>query len=524
MITRRAALAAAAALATPAVAQITTLDLPALPLPVRLDDWVAAGHRREALISWGDRVTFDAPGWDPAAPTPEAAAAQFGWDGRIAGLVVPPQAADGVPRLVLAVTHPEVDPAMAFPGGRDRPAVAAAMQGASLLNLEQQGGRWVVVDGGFQMRRLGAGTLCRITGPAAAALGAGVQGLLGPQGGCVTPWGTLLLTEGDPSIWVARLRDMDPRFRQAEQFGWVTELDPLDPYSVPAKRCAIGRLGAVSVAAMQAEDGRAVLFLTDGRPMGFLWRFVSAGHAREPDALDAGTLSVARAEGEAISWLALPADAALDPEAAANRAGATPFDMPAAVALDPRRPRLLLACRGGTVRSAAQLDPLNPRPGPNPGHVIEITGDLSGERSAARVLFLAGDPAEGGAYGRDQPAGALPRHPATLSVDGRGRLWIGTDCAGRPGASPDGVFACDLDGPGRAVVLPLYAAPRAAGIGGAVPTPEGDALLVMVRAPGAEPGASFDRPATRWPRFDPRMPPRSTLVAIAREGRGAVGG
>src|SRR3712207_8037944 len=38
---------------------------------------------------------------------------------------------------VLAVLHPTVDPLMAWPGGVDRPSVAAAMQGASLLNLEK---------------------------------------------------------------------------------------------------------------------------------------------------------------------------------------------------------------------------------------------------------------------------------------------------------------------------------------------------------------------------------------------------
>ncbi|WP_372622220.1 PhoX family protein [Falsiroseomonas sp.] len=522
-VPRRALLGAAVALAAPpARAQITTLDLAPAALPVRPDDWVAAGHARQVLIRWGDRVTFDAPPWAPRNPTPDAAAAQFGWDGRLASIVVPPMASDGIPRLVACVVHPQVDPAMAWPGGRDRAAVAAAMQGASLLNLERTASGWMVVDGGFQSRRLGADTLCRWSGPAAGT--EAVQGILAPEAGCATPWGSALLAEGDPEPWLARLRDLDPRWRTANRFGWVLELDPLDPQSVPVKRSALGRIGAAAVAATRAADGRAVVFLADGRAMGFVYRFLSAGLAEAPDALDDGQLYAARAEGDAIAWLPLPEGAAVDPASAATLAGASRFDRPAALALDPAGPRLLLACRAGSSRSPDQVEALNPRAGAHPGHVLELAGDLAAERLSARVLFLAGDAGEGGSYGRDQPMAALPRYPATLSVDARGRLWVGTDRAGRPGTAADAVFACDLDGPGRAVLLPAYAAPRGAGIGGAATTPEADALLVLVRAPGAEPGASFDRPTTRWPGFEARTPPRTALVAVAKRGGGAVGG
>ncbi|WP_439549209.1 PhoX family protein [Falsiroseomonas sp.] len=523
MIGRRLLLAAPAALSLPARAQVTTLDLPPTMPPLRPDDWVAPGNRRDVLVRWGDRVTFDAAPWEPRNPTADGVAGQFGWDARLAGILAPPMGADGVARLVVAVVHPEVDPLLAFPGGRDRPAVAAAMSGASLLNLERQSGRWVLVDGGFQSRRLGTSTLCRMGGP--VALGGGVVGLLGPAAGTATPWGTLLLAEQDPASWLARLQDLDPRFRDGRHFGWVAEVDALDPQSVPVKRGALGRIGAQAVAATVTDDGRAVVFLADGRPMGFLYRFVSGAKAMEGEALEAGQLAVARAEGEAITWRPLGEGALMAPALAAEAAGATPFDTPAALAMDPRRQRLLLACRAGTTRGEARVDALNPRPGAHPGQIIEITGDPAGARMAARVLFLAGDASEGGRYGRDMPANsAVPRFPATLAVDARGRCWIGTDRAGRPGSAPDMAFACDLDGPGRAVPLPIHAAPRGGAIGGVAPTPEGDAALVVVRTPGAEPGASFDRPATRWPAFDNRLPPRSALVAITRNAGGAIGG
>jgi hypothetical protein len=118
----------------------------------------------------------------------------------------------------------------------------------------------------------------------------------------------------------------------------------------------------------------------------------------------------------------------------------------------------------------------------------------------------------------------VPRFPATLHVDGRGRLWIGTDRAGRPDPTPDLVFATDLDGPGRGQCYPVYGAPRGAGIGGAVTTPDDAALILAVRRPGAEPGASFERPATRWPAFDARLPPRSTVLVVTRNAGPPVGG
>ena len=89
----------------------------------------------------------------------------------------------------------------------------------------------------------------------------------------------------------------------------------------------------------------------------------------------------------------------------------------------------------------------------------------------------------------------------------------------------DALFACDLEGPGRGLALPLYGAPRGAAIGGAAATPDGgSALLVLVRAPGAAPGASFAAPATRWPDFDDALSPRSALLAITRAAGGPVGG
>lgn len=515
---RRALLAAGALLAAPLG---TARGLAPAVLATRADDWVAPGLDRSVVIRWGDPVLPGAPPFAPDNPDPLAAERQFGWDARLLALVEPPMATDRVPRAVLVVGHPRVDPAQAWPGGRDLPAVAAAMQGASILNLEQRGRRWFVVEGGFQSRRLTGDTLCRLSGPAAGRVGAAVQGLLGLAGGCATPWGTVLLAESGSEAWTDRLRSLAPRFARPEGFGWVAELDVLDPQALPAKRSALGRVEAAGVAAALSADGRAVVFLTDRRALGYVFRFVSAGRAAEADALDSGTLAVARVDQGRLRWLPLPAtaEAALDPRAAASALGATPFEMPDGIVVTARGV-IYLACTG----TPGLLPPPGRRSSAPFGQVLEIEptgGDPAAPTGSVR-LFLQGGDAQAGARGRGPaPETTWPAHPATLTLDGEDLLWIGTDRSGRVGEVPDALFACPLAGPNRGVPLPAYAAPRAAGIGGAVPAPGGETLFVAVRTPGAEEGGG--RPASGWPEFRPGVPPRSTIVGLSRIGGGRPG-
>jgi secreted PhoX family phosphatase len=478
MIARRILFAAPLALAAPA--------LRAQTLTIRQDDLVAAGLRRGAVIRWGDRVTFDAPAWDPARPTAAGAAAQFGWDARILALIPTQTADDGVPRALLVAAHPTVDAAMAFPDGRDRPDVAGAMQGASVLNLARRAGAWTVVDGGFQNRRLTATTLCRL-----GAEGGAVTGVFGVTGGCATPWGSVLLAEGDAAAWRGRLPG-------AEAAGMLTEFDPTDPSSVPVKHAGAGRFGAVDVAAGLAADGRAVVWMVDGRPGGFLYRFLS-DEAAGVRALDAGRLAAARFDAGSLRWLPLPDG---DPLAAARDAGATPLDQPRAVAFDAQRKRLFVATRGG------------------PGQVFEIrpaAGDMAAETGIAEVL-LEGREASPQPVRRGEAAAgapAWPWAPASLGLNRDGALLVGTDRGARPGALPEALYRVPVSGAERGQAVLLLATPVGAAAAGAAVTTDGT-VLAAVAHPGAAPGASWAAPATRWPNLRPDEPPRSMVVTLAR--------
>ncbi|OYV34194.1 MAG: hypothetical protein B7Z81_10395, partial [Acidocella sp. 20-61-6] len=465
MIRRRALLAgvSAAAIAAraaqgQATAQVAAQAVLAPAAPVspqapKRDDTVAQGFQRRVIARWGDAVLANAPPFDPYPLTLAQADTQFPYDGVIAGLVRPPPAEDGIPRRVLVTATPDAPARMVFPAGMDIPAVAGRLQGATVMNLQYLQGRWVTVDGGYQSRRISDGTLCQISGPVAAQIGNTVQGVLAPQTGCITPWGTVLLAEGDAGPWLARLAGVGYGFADptdAPRFGWITELDALQPLSFPIKRTGLGRFARAGVAVAQTADGRAVVFMTQDDPAGMLFRFVSDAPATDGGAFDSGTLSVARIVGDEIEFLPLSGDvpSLVGAAGAAASAGGSAFDGPGGIAIARDGAALYLACRGNPARAAT--DAFNPRAGDDTGHILVFGppgGDLTAKRFAGNLALVAGDPATVPLTQYTPGSNAWLRCPRTLNLDPLGQLWIGTDQGGEVSATADGVFIMQTGGP-----------------------------------------------------------------------------
>jgi len=485
----------------------------------KLDDNVSPGYSRFVLASWGDAVLPDAPPFTPDAPSQAQADTQFPYDAVIAGLVAPPPAQDGIPRLAMALANPDAPPRMVFPGGADVPAVAGKLQGATVLNLQYQG-RWLTVDGGYQSRRITDGTLCQISGPAAAAIGTTVQGLLTPQGGCATPWGTVLFAEGDAGPWLQRLAGAgygyaDPA--DAPRFGWVVELNPLDPLAFPIKRTALGRFARSSVAAALSQDGRPVIFMSQDSHDGFLVRFIAATNATDGSALDSGTLSVAQINDDQINWIKLGTDipTLAGTLGAAAAAGGSPFDSPGGIAIGGGK--IYLACRGNPTRDPVDTNALNPRAGDDNGHILVFhppNGDLTAGTFDGEVAIAAGNPASAAFTQYTPGSNAWFKNPRTLNLDAGGNLWIGTDQRGKISDTADGLFVMQTAGASKYLVNAAYLAPVGAAIGGAAFDGPSKTIFAMVRHPGATPAATFAAPATRWPTLRPDMPPQSTLIGL----------
>ena len=380
----------------------SALGVSAVPLPpappapnpqaAKLDDTVGQAFNRIVVARWGDAVLPDAPAFDPHPLTGAQADTQFPYDAVIAALVSPPRA--GRHRAAGAGGgQPDRAGAMVFPGGVDDPDVAGRLQGVTVVNLQYMNGRWVTVDGGYQSRRLSDGTLCQISGPVAALIGETVQGVLAPQAGCPTPWGNVLLAEGDAGPWLKRLAGVgygyaDPA--QAPRFGWVAELNALDPGAIPVKRTALGRFARAGIAATATPDGRAVIFMSQDGPSGFLFRFIAATAATDGTALDSGTLAVAQIGTSGVTWVDLPATVpalAGAVDAAAN-AGGSVFDAPGGIAVSGDNGAVYLACAGNAARTAP--DALNPRAGDDNGHIVLLTppgGDVTARDFAGTVIW-----------------------------------------------------------------------------------------------------------------------------------------
>ena len=415
--------------------------------------------------------------------------------------------------------------------------------------------------------------------------GTRVLGMLNNCAGGNTPWGTIVTTEENFNAYFAAgaalegpqrefLRrygiaaqgvygwsrfvdrfDVTKEPNEPNRFGWIVEFDPYDPDSVPVKRTALGRFKHEACNHAICPDGRVAFYMGDDERFEFIYRFVTArpwnpgDPAANRDLLDEGTLSVARfmADGR-VQWLPLvfgegpltpangfasQADVVIEARRAGTLLGATPMDRPEDVEVNPATGRVYAMLTNNTARRTEQLDAANPRANNVHGQVIEMippgAGTARVDHAAAEArwaLFLAaGAPGHdaGARYHRATSANGWLSCPDNCAFDSKGRIWIATDGAPEAAGVADGLYAADTSGAGRALTRLFYQAPRGAEVCGPKFTPDDRTLFLAIQHPGEEGGSTYERPSTRWPDFDPAMPPRPSVIAIVRKDGGAIG-
>jgi len=340
---------------------------------------------------------------------------------------------------------------------------------------------------------------------------------------------------------------------EPNRFDWVVEIDPYDPNSVPVKRTALGRFGHEAATSIINKDGRAVVYLGDDDYFEYVYKFVSRGtvntsdRAANKDLLDDGTLHVGRFNADGtLDWLPLvfgqgpltpdngfnsQGDVVLQARKAGDLLGATPMDRPEDFEPNHANGRVYLVLTKNSKRKAEQVNAANTRAKNTTGHILELLPPGEGkdaDHAAAQfkwdVFILAGDPTaadQGAKYGEGASANGWFANPDNIAFDPQGRLWIATDGAPDFGIA-DGLYATEIDGPGRAVPKLMYAVPMNAEMCGPCFSPDGQTLFVAVQHP-AEKSETLEKATTRWPDFDEKVPPRPSVVTITREGGGEVG-
>ena len=279
---------------------------------------VPAGYTAQAIAPWGDPIGIPGamPAWRPDASNSAAdQAVQLGMhhDGmHFYPLADGAHGAEASRRGLLVMNHEYTDDGLLHPGGlaewsAEKVRKAQAAHGVSVVEVALGPDGWQLVRPSRHARRFTASTPFAVGGPAAghplmrtAADPAG-RTVLGTLNNCaagMTPWGTYLSGEENwagyfngpdkpdahQARWGIRKTDFyrwhlhDERFdagkhpNEPNRFGWVVEVDPFDPNSVPKKRTSLG--GGVAGCANGRRTG------TSGRSRHRAWSGTSATHPR----------------------------------------------------------------------------------------------------------------------------------------------------------------------------------------------------------------------------------------------------
>ena len=550
------------------------------------------GYQWQTLISWGDPIL---PGGTP-------------FDKQTRGTAVSQSLAmgdnnDGMSffslgkdRGVMVVNNEYANYEYLFASGKcqslEDTRKAQAAHGISVFEVRKVAGKWKLQAQTPLNRRLTANSEMRLRGPAAGssllktAIDPTGTSVLGTFNNCAngqTPWGTYLTCEENFNGYFGSTDTLpdnaafkrygiaakgagynwhpfDGRFdvsknpNEPNRFGWVVEIDPMDPTSTPIKRTALGRFKHENAEVVVNTDGHVVVYMGDDEKGEHIYKFVSKQKfdsknlANNRHLLDDGILYVARfnaAEGQSAGegeWLELThgkngltvqagfqdqAEVLVHARLAATVVGATTMDRPEWIAAHPTLPQVFVTLTNNSDRGVKANQPLN---GPNPrakniyGQIVRWSphnGDHTSDKFTWDIFVLAGNPAKH----QDAYRGSTNINPDNmfnspdgLAFDRDGRLWIQTD--------GDYSNAKEFEGMGNNQMLcanPLtgdikrfLVGPVACEITGIAFAPDQKTMFVGIQHPGERLIESH------FPQGGDSVP-RSSVISITRRDGGVIG-
>jgi hypothetical protein len=568
-------------------------------VPVSTADRVTVpeGYTAQVIAAWGE----------PAGVA--GASASFKFDGSNSAAEQETQlgmhhdgihyyALSGSTRGLLVMNHEYTDDGLLHADGMKtwnaaKVRKSQAAHGVSVIEVEDKGGRWEIVRPSAWARRITGNTPMAFGGPAAGhallrtaadAQGRRPLGTLNNCGSGITPWGTYLTCEenfigyfsGGDSLsphekrwglrkggWGYRWHEHDERFdatkhpNEPNRFGWIVEIDPMDPSSTPVKRTAMGRAVHEGATVAMTKDGRAVVYSGEDARFEYIYKFVSrdrmkpGGAKANAELLDHGTLYVARFDGDGKGrWIALThgqgplttangfadqGEVLIKTRQASDLLGATKMDRPEWIDIDKQG---WVYCtltnnsnRGGDKQPS--VDAANPRVNNTMGHIIrwKEDGDHDGITFVWNHFVLAGDPANERADAKGNVKGDPFGCPDGLWTDARGVLWIQTDMStsamGKGDLAKLGNNVMLAADPRSGEVRRFLTGPVGCEVTGATTTPDGRTMFINIQHPGESPSERSDpdkpRVNSNWPDQRPDGRPRSATVVIRKNDGGVIG-
>jgi secreted PhoX family phosphatase len=561
---------------------------------------VPEGYVASVIAAWGEPVGIpgNMPAWrGDASHSAAEQALQMGMHHD--GIHFYAVDGSGNSRGLLAMNHEYTDDGLLHPGGltpwtAEKVKKSQAAHGLAVIEVEMKAGAWQMVRPSKYARRFTGNTPFAVGGPCAGhalfKTAADPEGrtVLGTLNNCAsgkTPWGTYLSGEenfmgyfsGGDNLsehekrwgmrkggWGYRWHEHDERFDAAKnpnepnRFGWVVEMDPLDPTSTPVKRTALGRAAHEGAWVGVTRDGRAVVYSGEDARFEYIYKFVSrdkiapGGAKANRTLLDHGTLHVARFNADGTGhWIPLvhgqgPLTAAngfadqgevlIKARQASDILGATKMDRPEWLTIDPNSGWVYCTLTNNSSRGGANfpgVDAANPRANNAMGQVIrwQDDRDFDGLSFKWNHLVLAGDPANVRAEAKGNIKGDLYACPDGIAFDARGVLWIQTDMG--PTAMNKGelqnignnqMLACDV---ATGQTRRFLTGPVNCEITGVTWTPDGTTMFLNVQHPGETPSERSD-PAepnkySNWPDYKAGGRPRSATVVVRKKDGGVIG-
>jgi len=474
----------------------TTLDFEAVPANLLDTVTVPPGHAWHVVASWGDPLwSYGERFNEETRGSAHSQKLAFGDNNDGMELFV------SNTRTLLAVNNEYVNLPVMYGNRASRAPETSedvmkgqAAIGITIMEISLFNGTWSITKDSPLNRRITAQTPMKLTGPAAGTKltitdldpdGNLPLGTLNNCGSGRTPWNTYLSCEENFNLFFAssdrehnlseecrrygiRKNDRgyswyshDERFdiakhpNEVNRFGYIVEIDPLNPSSLPKKHSALGRFKHENASVVVSKDNRIVVYMGDDERGEFLYRFISDS-IFHPDAdnskiLESGSLYVAKfADNERGKWVELTAESTgmasqaevcVHTRKAGSIVGATTMDRPEWIAAHPHDEAIYCCLTNNKNRGRktnaggdkTSVDGPNPRPNNIYGHIIRWRPDEDDHANSDfswDIFALAGNPHIHSGLNAGSPninPTNVFNSPDGLAFDSLGRLWIQTD-------------------------------------------------------------------------------------------------